>query len=336
MSEEKLVIGVYDPDAGEDIAYFTVDEHGLIVTFTSDKGIGDAIGRTAETYMIYDDPELVEAIAELWQHRDEYKGKDFKGKLVGVRHPDFVEGEDLPFFHLGARMSRDHYIYTLIALKIWEQRTGERHPKLEEIVKATPFGIRHMARWTLGLILWSKALTGNKFALWLNLVIDLVMMNVITIPMWKLGYWLTGWEEEMDQDEWELIQYDLTKTQVQFQPKWKQKIEKVVYPSYAIMFSAKQLYVTPDTFPKLKKAVQNSLLKMVGKTNYAQQMLLGKKDIPRDKVEAFKTMSGGRWSGYLNSRNDRNMKTFPEGRYSVNLKDVDMVRHLYNETQLDD
>jgi len=45
-------------------------------------------------------------------------------------------------------------------------------------------------------------------------------------------------------------------------------------------------------------------------------------------------MKGGRWSGYLSNRNDRNMEVFPEGRYTVNLQDVDLVRHLYNETQL--
>ena len=73
---------------------------------------------------------------------------------------------------------------------------------------------------------------------------------------------------------------------------------------------------------------------MVGNTNYVQQMWLGKKDIPRDKVESFKHMRGGRWSGYLNNRNDRDMKVFTDDRYTVNLQDVDLVRHLYNETQL--
>jgi hypothetical protein len=106
-----------------------------------------------------------------------------------------------------------------------------------------------------------------------------------------------------------------------------------VFPSYAILFAAHQLYVLPDTFPKLKKSVQKSLLKMVEKTNYVQKMLLGEKDIPRDKVESFKTMSGGRWSGHLNDRNDRDMKVFPEGRFTVNLLDVDTVRFLFNETQ---
>ena len=334
MSEEKLVIGIYDPEATNDVAYFTIDEHNLTITFSNDGGIGDAIGRTLETYIVYDDPNLVEGIANCWQYRDEYKGKDYKGKMVGVRHPDYVEKEGLKWYELGARMSRDHYIYTLIALKLWEKRNGREHPKLKEIVDATPFGIRSMARWTLGLILWSKAIRGNKVALLLSLSLDWLVINAFYIPIRKLGYKLTGWGEEMEQDEWELIQDDPTQTNEQHQLKWFKTVDKIVYPSYAISFSAKQLYVTPDTFPKLKKAVQKSFLKMVGKTNYVQQMLLGKKDIPRDKVEAYKTMRGGRWSGYLMNRNDRDMKVQPEGKYTVNVKDVDLVRHLYNETQL--
>ena len=46
MSEEKLVIGVYDRNATNEIAYFTIDEHNLTITFSTDGRIGDAIGRT--------------------------------------------------------------------------------------------------------------------------------------------------------------------------------------------------------------------------------------------------------------------------------------------------
>jgi len=323
---KKLVIGRYSPEATENTAYYHIDKHDLTVTFASNKGIGDAIGRTMDTYMIYDDPKLVEGIANLWQYREE-----FKGKMVGVRHPDVltnvIENGRLSEGFWKNRISRDHYVYTLVALKLWEKRTGERHPKLKEIIKATPFGIRRMARWTLELILWSKALVGNKFALLLYLIIKLFMVNVIYIPIRKLGYKLTGWGNEVDQEDW-------VKQQLQNQPKWHTTISGIVYPTYGILLSATQLYVIPNTFPKLKKILQKSLLKMVGKTNYVQQMLLGKKNIPRDKVEAFKSMKGGRWSGYLSNRNDRNMEVFPEGRYTVNLQDVDLVRHLYNETQL--
>ncbi len=324
MSEEKLPLSPYVPDASKDMAYYYIDEHNLCLTHSWDNGKPDSIGRTMITYEIYDDPKLIEGIVNLWQYR-----ADFNDKMVGMRHPDIHDAKGRyakGYWH--NRMSRDHYNYTLIALKLWEKRTGKRHPKLEEIIKETPFGIRRMARWTLGLILWSKSLVGNKFALWIFLMSELFMVNLIYVPIWKLGMKLAKWDEEVDQEDW-------VKTLLQDQPKWKQRIDKIIYPSYAISFSAKQLYVTPDSFPKMKKALQKSLLKMVGKTNYVQQMYLGKKDIPRDKVEAFKTMRGGRWSGYLHGRSDRNMYVFPKGKYTANLQDVDLVRHLYNETQID-
>ena len=317
--QEKLELSPYVPDAGNDTAYYYIDKYNLCVVYTSNKGIGDAIGRTMRAYLL----------VSLWQLSAEHNNK-----LVGKRHHDYVEDPNKPFFHLGARMSRDHYIYTLVALRLYEMRTGKRHPKHEEIVKATPFGIRSMARWTLGLILWSKASVGKKVPLFFSLLMDIIVVNLIQVPLKKLGDKICGWETEVDQDEWDTFEHNTVQTNSQFLPKWKQKVSKVIYPSYAIQFSCYQLYATPDTFPRLKRALQKSYLKMVGNTNYVQQMFLGKKDIPRDKVEAFKPMKGGRWSGYLNNRNDRGMQVLPEGRYTANLMDVDLLRHLYNETQI--
>ena len=320
---EKLPLSPYNPDASGDTAYYLVDKYKMAVVDTSNKGLGDSIGRTKSMYFVYNDSKLISAIENCWQHRPE-----FNNKLVGVRHPEYIEPDDMGVFHLGARMSRDHYINTLVALKMWEDRSLYKSSKLREIVKATPFGIRNMARWTLSLILWSKSLVGNNVALWWYLILEWLQINLIYRPMDWLGQKLAKWKPEVDQDEYELH------PRLQDLPKWKHWISKITLPSYAIQFSCYQLYVAPNRFPRLKKAVKKSLLKMVGKTNYVQRMLLGDKNIPRDKVEAFKTMRGGRWSGYLNDRNDRHMEVFPEGRYTENLLDVDTVRYLYNETQL--
>jgi len=309
---EKLEIGKYNPDATKENSYHYVDEYNLFLTHSDGKGIGDCIGASMEAYFIYNDPKLIEGISNLWQFRPEYNNK-----MVGIRHPD-SDPEHI--------MSRDHYNYTLIAMKLWEKRNGFPLVKMYEIIGATPFGIKRMMRWTLPLIFWSKALLGNKVTLWLYLVQNLITANLIYIPIWKLGMWLAGWGEEVEQEDW-------VKVQLQDLPKWKSWIDKIILPSYAILFAAFRLYVTPDTFPKLKRAQQKSLLKMVGKTNYVQQMLLGEKGIPRERVEAFKSMKGGRWSGYLHQRNDRNMEIHNKN-YTENVVDVDLVRYLYNETQL--
>lgn len=336
---EKLIIGIYDPKAPNEISYFYVDEHNLVLVYKENRGIGDCIGRTMITYLIYDDPELIDGIANLWQYRPE-----FKNKMVGIRHPDIfdADGRYVTGYWYN-RMSRDHYVNTLVALKIWEKRNGVRHPKLVEIVNSTPFKIRRMARWTLSLIFWSKSLIGKKWALWLYLILEILQVNLIYRPVRWIGYKLAGWYPEVDQDQWGWTDdIDASKQTeewrknhlLQAQPKWKQKMSKIVFPAYALGFSAFQLYVSDNTFPKLKRKLQKSMLKMVGETNYVHRMLLGDTDIPRDKVEAFKPMSGGRWSGHLNNRNDRDMKVFSEDRYTVNNLDVDLVRYLYNETQI--
>lgn len=341
MNNSPLPIGTYDPHATNDVAYNYIDKYNLAVFYGGNGGIGDSIGRTMTFYMTYNDPKLIEGIENLWQFRPE-----FKNKMVGIRHPDILNEEVQDRYAKGYwknRMSRDHYIYTLVALRLHENNTYYKSRKLEEIVRATPFNIRRMARWTLPLILWSKSLKGNKFALWLYLVLELLMTNLIYIPVRKLGYKLTGWKPEVDQDEWgwtndidpwgqsEEWKHDHL---LQSQPKWKQTISRIVFPSYAILFGAHQLYVTPNTFPKLKAKLQKSLLKMVGETNYVQRMLLGEKNIPREKIESYRTMYGGRWSGHLNGRNDRHMAIMTDGKFTINLIDEDLVKSLYNQTQL--
>lgn len=342
MVEQPLQIGTYKLDATSDESYIYVDEYGLVLIYKENKGRGDSIGRTMNAYLVYNDPKHIKGIETCWQFRPEYKNK-----MVGFRHPEMDESVGEDKFNKGYwinRMSRDHYINTLVALKLWEDRNYPyKSQKLEEIVKATPFGIRRMARWTLPLILWSKSLIGNKFALWWYLVLELLVVNLIYIPIRKLGNKLAGWYPEVDQDQWGWTEeVDPSKQSeewrinhlLQAQPKWKQRISKIVFPAYALGFAAFQLYVIPNRFPKLKRCVQKSYLKMVGRTNYVEKMLLGDTDIPRDKVEAFKPMTGGRWSGHLNNRNDRHMSVLPDGKYTVNQLDVDLVRYLYNETQI--
>ena len=330
MSEEKLVIGTYNPDATEENSYHYRDEHNLISNYSSNRGLGDSIGGTLDVYMNYDDPKLIEGISNCWQYRNEFEGKDYKGKMVGIRHPDYVEKKEKGFFHLGARMSRDHFIYTVVALRLWEIRTGKKSEKLDQIIKATPFGIRRMARWTLPLILWTKAMRGNKVALWWYLAQNIVIANLFYIPLWKLGNKICKWGEEVEQEDW--LPYPEGE-RLQDQPKYMQWISKITIPSYALMFAGIRLYVVPDTFPRMKKALMNSNLKMVGKTNYVQQMLFGVKGIPRERIESYKSMRGGRWSGYLNKRNDRNMRIHDKN-YTENVVDVDFARLIYNETQL--
>lgn len=320
MRKTKLKLGVYKPNAGEDESHFFIDDYNLCLSHGKHKGEGDCLGRTARAYFVHNDDLLIEGISNCW---DEYL---LDGNMVGIRHPSLGPHTTNDTFW-NRRMSRDHYIYTLFALKLWSNRNGKTHHKLKKIVESTPFVFRRMGRWTLSLVLWSKSLMGNNLALWLYLIIEIFLVNVFYIPVRKLVYKLGGWYPEVDQDEFEL------KPMLQDLPEWKQRLTKITMPAFGMLFTSFQLYITPDRFPKLKRTLQKSYLKLVGETNYVQQMLLGKKDIPRDKVISYKSMVGGRWSTYFNNRNDRNLYVYPN-KGKVNKFDMDLVRYLYNETQL--
>lgn len=319
---EKIKIGEYVPKAGEDIANMYIDEYNLCLgQGRLHGGEGDCLGRTARVYLIHNDDLLIEGISNCW---GEFL---HDGNMIGIRHPSLGPNTTNNTFW-NRRMSRDHYIYTLFALKLWSNRNGKLHPKLIDIVDSTPFVFRRMARWTLSLILWSKSLKGNNLALWFYLIIEILVVNLFYVPARKLAYKLAGWYDEVDQDEF------YVKPMLQDSPMWKQKLSKMIMPAFGMLFTSHQIYITSDRFPKLKKTLQKSYLKLVGETNYVQQMLLGKKGIPRDKVESFKSMAGGRWSTYLNNRNDRNVYILPDSDKMVNQFDADLVKYLYNETQI--
>ena len=87
-----------------------------------------------------------------------------------------------------------------------------------------------------------------------------------------------------------------------------------------------------DGMTWLKKIHQKVYRPMIGKTSYVQQMLFGMK-VPRERIESYKAMKGGRWGGYLSNRNDRNMRVLSP-QVEWNNVDVDVARKLFNETQI--
>ena len=313
-----LALGPYSPVARPVEAFHIVDEHNMMVTENirgNRAGEGDSHGNNFITYLLYNKVKHVLASGDLWYRED--------GEIVGQRHPH-VSIEDHP-------MSRDHYINTLLSLKLNSQRSDIQYLYLTMIAIITKTGwkISKMARKTLSLHLWSHAIIGNKVAEWFFYLTEILTVALFYIPIHKLGSWITGYGDEVEQEDW--IPYPEGE-RLQDLPKYKQVISKIIFPSYALTHAGFQLYVLKN-YPRMRRLLKRLNLQMVGKTNYVQQMLFGKKNIPRDKVEMFEAMIGGRWSGYLSSRNDRNMNILdPQPKY--NNLDVDLVRFLYNETQL--
>jgi len=309
----KLEIGPYSRTAIPSIAYYLIDEYGMRINrLPPNHNRGDSLAGNMVAFFNYDDVLLPQTSANLWYW-------DSDGDYVGQRHPLLS-----PHSH---PMSRDHYTSTLVTLKLFNlsHDTTLYDSKIKEITDNTGYIISSMARRTLGLKWWSKAIQGKRFYEFLFYIFELVTVMFIYLPIHRLGSWIANYGEEVDQSEW-------VETKLQDQPKYKQWIDKIIYPSYALLLSGWQLYVLKDSF--LKKILQRLYRLMVGKTNYVQQMLYGKKGIPREKIMFFQPMQGGRWSGYLSSRNDRSRMRVLDSEPTYNNMDVDLVRRLYNETQL--
>jgi hypothetical protein len=308
-------IGPYSREALPPDTYHHLDEYGMARLDWNHKP-GDSLGGMMRMYFVYNDPKLVTSSASMWYF-------DSSGKYVGQRHP-ILPPEDHP-------MSRDHYTTTLLTLKLNHMRTGNESSmaKIKEITDNTGYIISKMARRTFGLHWWSKAIQGKKFYQFLYHWFEIISAVFIYLPIYAILNPIGNYGKEVDQEDW--VPWP-DGERLQDLPKYRQTISKILYPSYSMLLSGWQLYVLDD-FPLLRKIQQSVYRPMIGKTNYVQQMLFGKKDIPRDKVESYKAMRGGRWSGWLNSRNDRNMRVF-EPPVQVNNVDVDILRMLYNETQL--
>lgn len=316
-----LPIGPYKHDATEAEAYSYADEHDMAVTYSENGGKGDSLGGGADMYFCYNDPRYVFSAEKLW-YFDSY------GNYIGQRHPD-VHPDDHP-------MSRDHYHSTMSMLKMHYDRTGSTASmaKIKEITDNTGYIISKMARRGFGLKWWSEAIQGKKGyqVLWhINGIIQGVLWYR---PISYIVGKIIGFSEEVDQEDY--IPYPGPR--LQDFPKWKQWLHHLMYPSYALQMVGWKLYVVDDSW--LKRLHQKAYLPMVGKTNYVQQMLLGLKPktqsskiVLKLNVESFRAMKGGRWSGYLSNRNDRNMRILlPQPQY--NKVDCDTARKLYNETQL--
>ena len=311
-----LELGPYKPDATEDEAYYHADQHDMGATYSSSKTRGDSLGVGKNLFFAYNDVRYVFSAEKMWYWNSE-------GKYTGQRHP-LVLPEDHP-------MSRDHYTNTLLILKMHYDRTISTASlaKIEEITDETGYIISKMARRGLGLAWWSKAIQGKKFYQFLWHVMEILSAVFVYLPMhFTLNKW-ANFGEEVEQEDY--VPYP-EGPRLQEQLKWKQWVSKAIYPAYALQLAGWQLYVVKG-FPILRGIHEELFRLMIGKTNYVQQMLFGMKGISRERVESFQPMQGGRWGGYLNSRNDRNMRVrVPRPQY--NNVDCDVARKLYNETQL--
>jgi len=311
----RIPIGPYKADATPEESFYHADAHNMFATYSRNKGQGDSLSGNVDMYYCYKDDRYVYSAEKMWDWNED-------DEYVGQRHPE-VHPDDHP-------MSRDHYHSTLSILKMHYDRTGSRASmgKIKEITDNTGYIISKMARRGLGLKWWSEAIQGKKGYQILWHIQGILQAVFVYLPVHFILGAIAKFSEEVEQEDW--IPYP-DGERLQDLPKWKQVIEDIMYPSYALQMVGWKLHVV-DKLPLMKKLHKAVYRPMVGKTNYVQQMLFGMK-VPRERIENYESMRGGRWSGYLSNRNERDMRILdPQSEY--NRIDMDIARTLFNETQL--
>ena len=278
-----------------------------------DGGRADSIGRTFYAYFCYPNNRFIRAIDSCWKRR--YRRTIFgktKYCYKGHRHPSLdpdLEG-----------LSRDHFMYTIMAYKESGNLT-----KINEITRNMKWKISDFASFTIDSWLWVKAMTGCKIH---TLLYEIILYPIILINMlWnKIVYKIGDFDQEMHQNEFYVIQ-DADKDIKS--KKWAKKL----YPTYALLIQAWQVYYLPDSI--LKRGIEKMLLSMTPRHNYVIQLLLRKKDVPKEDVYKYKMMTTGRWSSTLEPYiNDRDLKIIDDPELlRYNRIEEDLVRKLYEERE---
>jgi len=298
-----MEIGKYNRNSLRGDAWWFVDQFGFL-RMDDEGDQGDAIGANYIAYCTYGDDLFVRAVEAQWGFED-YKW------MVGQRHPTNDN-----------KMSRDHYIYTLALFKKYFRNGGSGEAIVRKnrlIIECTPSRLRKIMPIGKGLVNWAKALLGDSEAEKKYLKSALRLGRFYIVMNW-IGNTLGRFTEEVTQDEWK-------KVILQDQSRWKKLMHGIMYPAYALSLTCVKLDSLDDAHPELKARVKATYLKLASKTNYMHQLLLGG-EVDASYVQAYKPMQGGRWTGYLNERNDRDMKVLPD-REPVNQLDWDYIRRLY-------
>lgn len=291
--------------------YHFVDEYGMMRANTKDpnKGMGDSIGRSFDAYMAYGDESFVDAIQKCY-----YMDIDKNKKLYvhGYRHPSLIQWHNSEEFYND--LSRDHVIYTLLALK-----ASGRDLDLKEYARLNKWRISERYTFTPDSWLWMKGLAGNKWATagWYAIAIpftaaSLVWNSIIRLIVGK-GF------DEVHQDEYDVNDKPTAKE------RWWRKLR---YPEYALHQTTWQSYAMQPTFAN--KVLKKLLWGISGKYNYLNKLLTGHK-VTEEEVLGYKPMTSSRWTTRLDKTNDRDLRIITkEIDLKYNVLDETVLRNIYS------
>jgi hypothetical protein len=243
-----------------------------------ENGKGDAIGRSEEAFYTYGDYRFIEGIESCWVKvpRKTWIGRLLKGKYYyqGYRYPHRYPNE------IG--ISRDHTIGTAIAYK----NAGKTDEEMWEWVKHLKFRLSPFALQTIDMWLWNRVISGRKF--W----------SIFYYPItWCVTAFTAWWNLKVEKfigigPHYEVHQKDFKNMQNSDKPLIINKACSLLYPTYAMEWTAWQFRLLPDGW--WKRQLQKQMRKIVPNYNYVIRILLDDKTVTQEDVDNYKSMWGGR------------------------------------------
>jgi hypothetical protein len=291
---------MYQPNNKQ--TYWYVDSLNMISTQPIpnewDDGHYDGIEKALHAFIAYGDERFIKGIDSCWR----WEGN----KFVGKRYPNFNWNE--------AGISRDHTIYSFVAWKLSGQSNNFLLYKAESL--PLQLGASLGMLQTPSLWLWLRLISGKKIGLlwylWKLLSSTLALVENKLVSL--------------------LFNFPLKETPQESFVKGKQsKVDKLLFPTYALKLAAFQFYVLPDSF--IKRVIQKIYLWNVPSENTLLKVMFGGK-VSQEQVDNYKPMYGDRWSDELNpqrTRGDILEVITNEEHLEANTLDKDLLQEIYNK-----
>lgn len=277
--------------------YWRLDENDY---FTENGDQHDFLEVQYMAYMAYGDMDYINSIRECYRQ----SFVDFNP----TRYP-FA-------YFVSKPISRDHIIYSICALK----KRYDKGLVLDSYINSIKMSKKRGYRMNLDLFLWLQLQKGKSIGkLW---YVEVALYSFVNRLWNKSFYKLTNYDLELKQDEYKNLSISKALKRT------LNPIQMLLFPTYALKFTATQLYHEEDNF--FTRIAKRNYLDITPKSNYVIRLLLGGK-VCKEEVDAYKPMSIARWAVTLNPYTCINeMRVLEDDEYDLAL-DKDYLTYLYNK-----
>ena len=242
--------------------HWRIDKNGY---FTENEDTHDWLEVQYMAYIAYKDASHIKAIVKCYQN-------EFS-KYIPTRYPVYL--------HTDKPVSRDHVVYSMIALKEYYQNKALLRHFKQLICMSNTNGLK----MNLELKLWLNMITGaNKYG-WL---IYTLIYSIINRYWNKFIFSITHQNEEIGG-----VNITLPKVMKRrYNP-----LGQIVFPMYAIKIIATQIYHSDKNW--FTKQISKNYLKIVPKGNLAIRKLFGDY-VSQQEIDNYIPMATARWAVILN------------------------------------